>query len=263
MMPEFWYTFFPVGFVFALLAYFLALKIRLFALVDTVWAAGLGLSALIYYLLSAPNHLRGTVALAIMLFWSGRLSLHLVRDRILTRKEDPRYAALAKHWGEQAKFRFVFVFMGQIPLVALFLLPFTLAAGHAEPQWRWLDSIGILIAVCALLGELIADHQLARFRADPSNAGGVCREGLWRYSRHPNYFFEWLHWFAYVAFALGGPLGWLSLVGPVMMYVFLRYITGVPFAERSSLRSRGEAYRHYQKTTNTFFPWKPQQDLAS
>lgn len=262
-MLEFWYVFFPVGFALALAAYALALKIRLYAVVDTVWAVGLGLGAVAYYVWAGPETLRGAAALGIMLFWSGRLTLHLLRDRIMSGKEDPRYAALAEHWGEGAKFRFVFVFLAQIPLAALFLFPFSLAVDHAGPDWRWLDSAGLLIAVVALWGELIADRQLARFRARPDSRGKVCREGLWRYSRHPNYFFEWLHWFAYVAFALGAPLGWLSLVGPVMMYVFLRYITGVPFAERSSVRSRGQAYRDYQKTTNTFFPWRPQQDRSS
>lgn len=262
-MPEFWYALFPVGFALALGAYLLALRIRLFAVVDTVWASGLGVGAFVYYFLASPDNIRGTAALLIMLFWSGRLTLHLVRDRILAGKEDPRYAALAEHWGERAKFRFLFVFLAQIPLVALFLLPFSLAVDHTQPDWRWLDSLGILIAVTALFGELAADRQLARFRADAKNSGKVCRQGLWRYSRHPNYFFEWLHWFAYVAFALGAPLGWLAFVGPVMMYLFLRYITGIPFAERSSLRSRGEAYRDYQKTTNAFFPWRPQQDHSS
>jgi len=262
-MPGFWYALFPVGFALAVGAYLLALKIRLFAVVDTVWAAGLGFGALVYYFMAAPDNMRGTAALLIMLFWSGRLTLHLVSDRILVGKEDPRYAALAAHWGERAKFRFLFVFLAQIPLVALFLLPFTLAVDHAQPDWRWLDSLGLLIAGAALFGEWTADRQLARFRADSENSGKVCRKGLWRYSRHPNYFFEWLHWFAYVAFALGSPYGWLSFVGPVMMYLFLRYITGIPFAERSSLRSRGEAYRNYQETTNAFFPWRPQQDHSS
>jgi steroid 5-alpha reductase family enzyme len=80
---------------------------------------------------------------------------------------------------------------------------------------------------------------------------------LWRFSRHPNYFFEWLHWFAYVAFAYSSTHGWIALIGPISMYVFLRFITGVPHSERSSLKRRGDAYRTYQKTTNAFFPWIP------
>lgn len=262
-MVEFWLLFYSLGFVFALAAYGLSFKLRLYALVDTVWASGLGLGAVVYYVWAAPETTRALVALGVMLFWSGRLTWHLLRDRILPGKEDPRYAALAAHWGRRARFGFLFVFLAQIPLAALFLLPFSLAVDHAEPAWRWLDSLALLTAVVALAGEGLADRQLARFRADSGNAGQVCRAGLWRYSRHPNYFFEWLHWFAYVGFALGGPLGWLSLIGPVMMFLFLRFITGIPFAERSSIRSRGEAYRDYQRTTNAFFPWRPQQNHNS
>jgi len=262
-MVDFWYGFFLLGFGLALAAYLLALKLRLYAVVDTVWAGGLGLGALAYYLAADPGTLRGAVALAVMMFWSARLTLHLLRDRLLRGQEDPRYAALAAHWGERAKFRFLFVFLAQIPLAGLFLFPYALAVDHVAPAWRWMDSFGLLIALTALAGEMMADKQLARFRASPHNAGKVCRQGLWHYSRHPNYFFEWLHWLCYVAFAMGAPLGWWAMLGPVMMYVFLRYVTGIPFAERSSIRSRGEAYRDYQKTTNAFFPWRPQSDPHS
>lgn len=262
-MSEFWYVFLSLGFLFALAAYGLSFKLRLYALVDTVWALSLGLGAVAYFFWASPETTRALAALGIMLIWSGRLTLHLLRDRILPGKEDPRYAALAAHWGAHARARFLFVFLAQIPLASLFLLPFTLAVDHVQSGWRLLDSLAVLVALVALLGEWLADRQLAQFRADPTNAGQVCQQGLWRYSRHPNYFFEWLHWFAYVGFALGGPLGGLSLIGPVMMYLFLRYVTGIPFAERSSIRSRGQAYREYQKSTNAFFPWRPQQDHNS
>jgi steroid 5-alpha reductase family enzyme len=106
----------------------------------------------------------------------------------------------------------------------------------------------------ALTGESIADRQLARFRASPSNRGKVCREGLWRYSRHPNYFFEWFHWWAYAWLAVGSPLWWLPILGVVVMYLFLTRVTGVPPTEAQAIRSRGDAYREYQRTTNAFFP---------
>lgn len=260
---SFWLGFFPVGFALALLVYWLARRVGLFALVDTIWTLGMGLGVLAYALLSGVDSLREVVVLAVVLVWSGRLSLHLIKDRILPGREDPRYEALAHHWGDAAGRKFIFVFLAQVPLVALFLLPVTLALGSGDAAWRWLDSLGLLIAVTALLGESLADRQLARFRADPGNKGKVCRDGFWRYSRHPNYFFEWLHWLAYVAFAFGAPGGAWAWVGPVMMYLFLRYVTGVPFAERSSLKSRGEAYRDYQQTTNAFFPWKPRPKPTS
>ena len=113
-----------------------------------------------------------------------------------------------------------------------------------------------------MLGEWIADRQLASFRANPKNKGGVCKDRLWRYSRHPNYFFEWLHWFAYLAFAMGSSSVGFALVGPIAMFIFLRFLTGVPYAEMSSLKSRGEAYRQYQSSTNAFFPWIPRDKTA-
>jgi steroid 5-alpha reductase family enzyme len=262
-LDNFWLIFFPVGLAAAYLIYRVARRIKLYALVDTIWTTGLGLGALAFFLLSGPVTARDWVVLAIVLFWSGRLSLHLWQDRIVPGKEDPRYAALAAHWGARAQRNFVWVFLGQVPLAGLFLLPITLAFGHGDAAWRWLDTFGLGIALIALYGEFAADRQLARFRKNPANKGQVCRDGLWRYSRHPNYFFEWLHWFSYVAFAAGASHGIWAWVGPVMMFVFLRYITGVPFAERSSLRSRGEAYRKYQRTTSVFIPWRPQRDPNS
>jgi steroid 5-alpha reductase family enzyme len=106
----------------------------------------------------------------------------------------------------------------------------------------------------AVTGESVADAQLARFRTDPVNKGMVCSDGLWRYSRHPNYFFEWAHWWAYVLIGGGAALTWL---GPVAMLVFLFRITGIPYTEKQALRSRGDAYRDYQETTSVFFPWPP------
>jgi steroid 5-alpha reductase family enzyme len=120
----------------------------------------------------------------------------------------------------------------------------------------WLVS-AVLIWVFAVAGETLADAQLARFRTTPGNQGLVCREGLWRYSRHPNYFFEWLHWFSYVALASGAAISWL---GPVLMYVFLRWLSGIPHTEAQALRTRGELYRTYQRTTPMLIPWFPRSE---
>ena len=113
------------------------------------------------------------------------------------------------------------------------------------------------IWLAALTGEIIADRQLDRFRDDPAHRGQTCRAGLWRYSRHPNYFFEWCHWFGYVALAWGSPLAGLAWLGPVLMFVFLRWISGIPFTEQQALRTRGDDYRDYQRRTSAFFPWFP------
>jgi len=138
----------------------------------------------------------------------------------------------------------------------LFALPFLAVAGNPIAVTSWLLA-GVAIWLLSVIGESIADRQLARFRADPTNRGRTCRQGLWRYSRHPNYFFEWLQWFAYVCLAVGSPIGWLAWSGPLTMYVFLRWISGVPYTETQALRSRGDDYRAYQRSTPLLFPWFP------
>ncbi len=255
-MLMFWFSLFVVGLVCATALYALARRLRLMAVVDLLWTFGLGLAALAYLIELGMETVRAYAVCLLIILWSFRLSAHLLTDRILRGKEDPRYVNLAQYWGAAATRNFYFLFLGQILLVALFLWPITVAMASPGP-WRLLDWLAVGIAVVALSGETLADWQLSLFRSEAENQGQVCCQGLWRYSRHPNYFFEWLHWWAYVVFAWGAIGWWQTLVGPVAMYVFLRYLTGIPHAERSSVQRRGQAYRDYQKSTNLFFPWKP------
>ncbi|MCC5843890.1 MAG: DUF1295 domain-containing protein [Verrucomicrobia bacterium] len=225
--------------------------------VDLGWTLGMAIGAVVL-LAVLPFGPRSAAVFGVVLFWSLRLASHIYFDRLKGDKpEDGRYTALREHWGEKAKVNFFFFFEGQAFLSALFLFPATVVAGRggAFPDWR--DVLGILIAFGAVAGESLADRQLAAFRRNPANKGRVCRNGLWRYTRHPNYFFEWLHWTAYSVWAIGAGGYWLTWIGPVLMYIFLRYVTGVPHTERQSLKSRGDAYRLYQQTTNVFFPWIP------
>lgn len=221
-------------------------------IVDVVWAAGMGASALLAAA-TGQGHWAPRACLAVMAgIWSLRLAWHLWRR--VRQGEDGRYRALREHWaGHQGKFFGLFMF--QAGLVMLFSLPF-LAVGASAARGL-LVALGLAIWLAALAGEVIADRQLDRFRDDPAHRGQTCRDGLWRYSRHPNYFFEWCHWFAYVALAWGSPLAWLAWLGPVLMYVFLRWISGIPFTEQQALRTRGDDYRAYQRRTSAFFPWFP------
>jgi steroid 5-alpha reductase family enzyme len=255
-LSTYWLSLLGIGCAAATLAYWIARRIQVMALVDVVWSAGLGLAALGYWYTLAEPTLRSGVVLGVLLLWSSRLSVYLLQHRVLPRKEDPRYAYLTAHWGERALRNYYPLFLAQIFLVALFIIPVG-AAMQAPGSWGWSDWLGLAIALCSLAGESVADRQLSAFRAEAANRGQVCQQGVWRYSRHPNYFFEWLHWWAYVAFALCASHWPVALLGPLSMFIFLRFITGVPYAERSSLRSRGVPYRRYQQTTNTFFPWKP------
>lgn len=227
-------------------------------IVDVLWAAGLCGAAVLLALLGT-----GTAAPRLALgvlggLWGLRLARHLWR-RVRREPEDGRYRALREHWQGDQRRLFAF-FQFQALLIPLFALPFVAVATNAATSLPWLAA-GVAIWIAGVLGEAVADAQLARFRADPRHHGRTCRHGLWRYSRHPNYFFEWLHWFAYVALAVGSPLAWLAWSGPVLMWLFLRFISGIPFTEAQALRTRGEDYRAYQRSTPMLFPWFPKRSL--
>ena len=234
--------------------------------VDTIWTFSLGLvgvgSALWPVAGAAPN-IRQWLVAALVAVWSLRLGVHIA-IRTAGIVDDPRYAAFAKEWGAGSP-RKMFIFLqnqgfGSIPLVfAIFV-----AARFPSDALRLQDYLGVLILMAGIAGEALADAQLKSFRSDPANKGRVCDAGLWRWSRHPNYFFEWFGWLAYpvIALSIDDPLlypwGWASLLAPVFMYWILVYVTGIPPLEQQMLRSRGERYRDYQSRTSAFFPLPPQ-----
>lgn len=223
-------------------------------IVDVLWAAGVGGSAALLAI-TGNGAVWTRAALALLGgAWGLRLSLHLWR-RVRGEAEDGRYRSLRAHW-QGAQWKFFAFFQFQAFLIVLFALPFAAVARNPQASTPWLVA-AVALWLLSVLGESIADAQLARFRNDPSNRGRTCRDGLWRYSRHPNYFFEWLHWFAYVVLATGSPLFAWSWIGPVVMLVSLNWLTGIPFVEAQSLRSRGDDYRDYQRTTSRFIPWMP------
>ena len=228
------------------------LRTRNATAVDAAWSTGMGILAVSFALLAdgAPSRrvLVGTLAAV----WAGRLAWYLISDRVLGRPEDGRYRAMRDAWGRRAPFFFFVFYQGQAIVATLFAIPI-LAAMRGGPVDAW-AAAGTAVWLAAVLGEATADRQLSRFRADPAHRGRTCREGLWRYSRHPNYFFEWVHWFSYVAIGRGV---WPTWIGPVVMLLFLFRLTGIPFTERQAIKSRGDDYRAYQKETSVFFPWFP------
>ncbi|MDX1682302.1 MAG: DUF1295 domain-containing protein, partial [Phycisphaeraceae bacterium] len=141
-----------------------------------------------------------------------------------------------------------------------FALPLIAAAAGDKPLGQWHDFAAVAIWLIGWAGETLADRQLAAFKAEADQGGEktkVCRRGFWRYTRHPNYFFEWLQWWCWPLLALGSSTVWVALAGPIVMYLFLTRVTGIPPTEQQALRSRGDAYRQYQQETNAFFPGPP------
>jgi len=224
--------------------------------VDCAWAAGVGGLSILFAAGSDGLAERRLLVGLLAGLWGLRLSWYLLR-RLRRLPEDGRYAALRQQWGANAQRNFFLFFQVQALWAVLFASPMLVAARSTDPALGWLDLLGVGIWLGAVLGEAVADRQLSRFRLNPANKGQVCRAGLWYYSRHPNYFFEWLHWWTYVALGITGTLGWLTLLGPALMLFFLLKVTGIPPTEAQALASRGEAYREYQRTTSVFFPWPP------
>jgi steroid 5-alpha reductase family enzyme len=225
--------------------------------VDVAWAVLMGAMAIVVVVGSHGSLLARCLIGAMVALWALRLALHLFA-RVHKRPEDGRYDYLRKHWdGHQGRF-FLF-FQAQAVAVAMFAIPLLAAASNPiEAVTAWTIA-AIATWVLAVGGESIADRQLAAWVANPANNGRTCRRGLWAWSRHPNYFFEWLHWFAYALLALGAPMAWLALSGPLLMFAFLYRVTGIPYTEAQSLRSRGDDYRAYQHEVSAFFPWPPRR----
>ncbi len=227
------------------------LRTRNAASADLGWTLLVGAGAVAAALASGGDPWRRSLVGALAALWALRLAAHLLTDRVLGGwLEDGRYRTLRERWGARAPRNFLLLYLAQVPAAALFVVPIAAAmSGGRLDAWAL---VGVLTWAVALVGELSADRELARFRANAFTRGEVCRTGLWRYSRHPNYFFEWLQWCAYVLIGRAAPL---TLLGPIAMFAFLYRVTGIPYTERQALQTRGDAYREYQRTTSAFFPW--------
>lgn len=222
--------------------------------VDVGWAANLGLLAIFYALVLDGYLWRRAIVATLMGCWSFRLTWYLYRNRYLNPEEDGRYQDLREYWKPKEQFKFLIFFQAQGLLDVILSLPvFIICLDERAAIGVW-DVIGILIWVISITGESIADHQLSTFRADPENRGKTCQVGLWRYSRHPNYFFEWIHWWAYAALAVGSSWWWLPFISVGLMLYLILNITGIPPTEERAAASRPD-YAEYQATTSAFVPW--------
>jgi steroid 5-alpha reductase family enzyme len=232
--------------------------------IDAIWSFAVGIAGIVAGLvplhLVEPPAARQIVVAVLAAVWSLRLGLHITQ-RTRRGGDDPRYARLREEWGAAWRRKLFLLLQIQAAAALLLALSVLVAAHNPAPGIRLGDVLGVFLLIVAVAGEGMADRQLARFRTIPANKERVCDIGLWGFSRHPNYFFQWLGWLAYAVIAIdltGGYLwGWIALSGPALMYWLLVYASGIPPLEAHMLRSRGDPFRAYQARVNAFWPGLP------
>lgn len=227
-------------------------------IVDALWSLLIAAGSLGFALIHDGHpYLRLFIGILSTL-WFARLGLYLLKRYLNEAHEDSRYASMRQSMAEKASLGFFLFFIFQAVLSILFLIPMWLITQLNDISISAIIIAGLLM-IGAFWGEKLADQQLYDFKAEPNNQGRVMDQGLWKFSRHPNYFFEWIHWFAYPILALASGIYWLWLF-PFLMLFSLLFLSGIPFSEKQALLSKGEAYRDYQRKTSIFIP-RPPKDI--
>lgn len=243
------------------LTWAVSMRLNFLSLVDAVWAVGISFGVTICALVFAQNQSRSVFASALVVFWGLRLGLHLAtRLKRHFPLEDTRYQELRISWKDGFFWKTYIFFVFQATTQTLFAFPFIAVALDPAAFPRPAEIVGGVISLLGIAGEFLADSQLKKFKSDPAHQGQVCNVGLWRYSRHPNYFFEWIIWCGFAILALQAPYGLFALLCPIVMLFLLLFVTGVRPSEEQSLKTRGDLYREYQKTTSAFFLWFPKRN---
>lgn len=242
--------------VIMVLVWLWAHKIKNAGVVDIFWSYNFPVIAIILLLLAPGFETRKLLICGMVIVAGSRLGTYiLVRTTSHIHEEEGRYQQLRKEWGPNPDRTFFWFFQAQALSNVLLATPFFLASMNTSTQLSAFEYAGVALWVISVIGESTADAQLKAFKRDPANKGKVCSQGLWNYSRHPNYFFQWMMWMSYFVFALGSPYGYWAIISPAIILYLLLRVTGIPITEEQSIRSRGDAFRQYQKTTSAFVPW--------
>ncbi len=237
----------------------LHLPLKNAAIVDVAWPMGICASALLFCTQGSGALERRILIAGMVTFWALRLSIYLLVARVWGKPEEGRYQELRREYGDSATWRFLLFFQIQALSCVVLAIPVLFSARNGAKDISSLEWLALGVWIVAMAGELVADWQLSQFKGIKANRGLVCRDGLWAWSRHPNYFFEWLIWVSYALFALASPWGFLGILSPLLIYYFVNHVTGIPPTEAQALRSRGEAYAKYQREVSAFFPLPPRR----
>lgn len=234
--------------------------------IDVFWTFGTGVAGVAAALLPFDGEPARQILVALIVaVWSLRLGAYIAARVSGSEHEDTRYARFRREWGEDYQRKLLAFVLPQALVTALLCLSIQAAAHRSEAGLDLRDGLGLAILLAAIAGEALADRQLAEFKRSNTRKGAICDKGLWAWSRHPNYFFEWLGWAAYPVIALDPtrPLSLVTLIAPILMYLVLRFMTGVKPLEETMLASRGDAYRAYQAKTSAFFLMPPRQGVSA
>jgi len=222
-------------------------------IVDIFWAFNFLVIAIIIWLMANGFEIRKNIVCLLAALWSLRLGIYLlIRVGSHLKEEEGRYKQLRLEWNDT---KFFFFFQMQAFSNVMLSLPFIIIALNPEPHMNVIEYIGAGLWCLSIIGEGVSDWQLKYFKSKPENKGKVCQYGLWNYSRHPNYFFQFSIWISVLIFAISSPYGWLAVICPLSIGYLIFKVTGIPMTEEQALRSKGDAYKEYQRTTSAFMPW--------
>lgn len=258
-MSDWWHLLFAWGLLilFFSVLWFRCSRIENYSYVDAWWALNLGSCAVFFAVMGSGSSAKSFILAVMVGSWAVRLGGHLLnRIRRHHPEEDARYQKLREVWSGRVRSAFFWFFQAQALSVLILAMPFFLVSRDSSGwgAWEW---GGLALFLIGLGGESLADRQMGQFKKENSDSSAVCRKGLWRYSRHPNYFFEFVIWLAFYVFACGSDWGWLTFFAPGTILFLLLKVTGIPPTEASAVRRKGDAYRDYQRTTSAFVPLPP------
>ena len=243
--------------IYACLWFLAALKLRRNDVADIAWGTGFIVLAIAGHLAESAVSARGLLVLALIILWGLRLSLYIAR-RNLGKAEDPRYRKWREEWGVSANVRAFFqVFLLQGYLAVIILLPVTYVWVHSGNPLTPLDAVGFAFWLTGFGFETVGDWQLAKFKKDATNRGRIMNTGLWKYTRHPNYFGEVTLWWGVWLISSAVPGGWKTFMGPVMISFLILRVSGIPLLEK---RYEGNSeFNEYRRRTSAFFPLPPKR----
>jgi steroid 5-alpha reductase family enzyme len=247
----------PVILVYVTILFLIALIIKDNSIADTAWGLGFIIAAVSVMLYQGAFGVRNILVTALVIVWGTRLSLRIFR-RNRGRGEDWRYRRWREEWGRMfypRSYLQVFILQGAILLVNS--APVFIVNSYQATTWAWTDSVGLCVWLIGLYFEAVGDWQLDKFVREPVNRGIIIQQGLWRYSRHPNYFGEITMWWGIFIIALGSPYGIFGIIGPIIISLMIIFVSGIPLAEQAMERKPG--FTEYKRRTSVLVPWLPRK----